>query len=146
MDPNNCSAPTPSRVLAYIPLPLATARVHAGFPSAAEDHEDRGLDLTQRFVPRPSSSFITQVDGDSMTGEGIRSKDYLVVDRSRDPRDGDVVLAIVDDAFALRLFCHDRHSIRLEAAHPGYPPIPWRDGCQVFGVVTSIHRDLSALR
>src|SRR5688572_5706334 len=112
MDSNNCTAPAPARVPAYIPLPLSTARVHAGFPSPAEDHADKGLDLTQRFVPRPSSTFITQVDGDSMTGEGIRSKDYLVVDRSRDPRDGDVVLAIVDDAFALRLFCHDNRSIR----------------------------------
>lgn len=144
MNPNQMTTPAPAVTLAFVPLPLCTARVHAGFPSPAEDHADKGLDLTQRFVRRPTSSFIVQAEGESMTGKAVLSGDYLVVDRSRDPRDGDVVLAIVDGEFALKLFCHDHQSTRLDSAHPGYASIPWRDGCEVWGVVTSLHRDLSS--
>lgn len=143
MDPSQNTAPAPARVLAYIPLPLCTARVHAGFPSPADDHADKGLDLSERFIRRPASSFIAQAEGDSMTGAAVLSGDYLVVDRSRDPRNGDVVLVVVDGDFAVKLFCHDRERIRLDSAHAGYPSIPWRDGCEVWGVVTSLHRDLS---
>jgi len=99
------------------------------------------LDLSLRFVRRPTCSFIAQVEGDSMIGEGIRNNDYVLVDRSRDPRDGDVVFAIVDGDKTIRMFRHDRVSIWLESANPGFPPIPWRDGCEVWGVISSVHRD-----
>lgn len=123
-------------------LPLAGERVHAGFPSPAADHEDGALDLSRHFVRHPSSTFIVQVSGDSLHGIGIRPGDYLVVDRSRDARDGDVVLAIVDGDFAAKRYRSCGGQIVLAAENPKYPPIPWRDGCEVWGVVTSVHRDL----
>jgi DNA polymerase V len=123
-------------------LPLLTSRVHAGFPSPADDHEDSELDLAQRFVRHPAASFFQRVGGDSMTGSGILHGDYLLVDRSRDPRDGDVVVLEVDGDRVVRLFCHDRRLIHFAAAHPSHPPIPFGPGCAVIGVVTSVHRDL----
>jgi SOS-response transcriptional repressor LexA len=77
-----------------------------------------------------------------MTGEGILHGDYVLVDRSRDPHDGDIVVAEVDGDAVVRVFRHDRRAIRLEAAHPAHPPIPFGPGCAVVGVVTSVHRDL----
>jgi DNA polymerase V len=127
-------------------LPLLSSQVHAGFPSPASDHEDRKLSLRQRFVPRPASMFAMQVVGDSMMGVQVASGDYVIVDRSRDPKDGDVVVAEVDGDLVLRLFRHDRRSIRLDAAHPQFASIPWRESCLVWGVVTSLHRDLTRPR
>ena len=126
------------------PVSLATECVHAGFPSPAADHEDGALDLSRHFVRHPSSTFIVRVSGDSLNGIGIRPGDYLVVDRSRDARDGDVVLAIVDGDFAAKRYRSCGGQIVLAAENPQYPPIPWRDGCEVWGVVTSVHRDLTA--
>ena len=129
---------------APLPLPLAGERVHAGFPSPAADHEDGALDLSRHFVRHPSSTFIVRVSGDSLNGIGIRPGDYLVVDRSREVRDGNIVLAIVDGDFAAKRYRSCGGQIVLAAENPQYPPIPWRDGCEIWGVVTSIHRDLTS--
>jgi DNA polymerase V len=142
MNPSELTTVRPDGSLVRIRLPLLSSRVHAGFPSPAEDHEDCGLDLVDRFIRHPAASFFQRVGGDSMTGEGIRHGDYLLVDRSRDPRHGDVVVIEIDGDRVVRLFCHDRRAIRFEAAHPGHPPIPFGPGCAVIGVVTSVHRDL----
>jgi DNA polymerase V len=66
----------------------------------------------------------------------------LVVDRSRDARDGDVVLAIVDGDFAAKRYRISDSTVVLAAENPQYPPILWREGCDIWGVVTSVHRDL----
>ena len=143
MDPTAHPAAVSFVARAHCPLPLVTARVHAGFPSPGDDYADGDLDLSQRFIRHPAASFFQRVGGDSMTGEGIRHGDYLLVDRSRDPRDGDVVLLEVDGEQVVRLFCHDRREIHFDAAHPGHPPIAFGPGCAVIGVVTSVHRDLT---
>ena len=72
-----------------MPLPLAGWTVHAGFPSPAEDHQEGGLDLSRKFVRNPTTSFIVRATGESLVGLGIRPGDFLLVDRSRHPRDGE---------------------------------------------------------
>lgn len=126
------------------PIPMATDAVHAGFPSPAEDHAEDRLDLTRRFVRHPTSTFVVRASGESLTGRGIFPGDYLVVDRSREPRDGEVVIALVDGAFTAKIMSMIAGRCTLIAAHPAFPPIPWRDGCEVWGTVTSVHRDLIA--
>lgn len=126
------------------PVPLAADAVHAGFPSPAEDHAEDGLDLTRHFVRHPTATFIVRAAGDSLSGRGIYGGDFLVVDRSRQPRDGDVVVAIVDGAFTAKTLAKKAGRMALVAAHPAHPTIPWREGCEIWGVVTSVHRDLLA--
>jgi DNA polymerase V len=70
--------------------------VVAGFPSPAEQYLEPALDLNELLVKRPAATYFVRVQGDSMTGRGIHDGDLLVVDRSLDPRDGDVVIAAVD--------------------------------------------------
>ncbi|MFM2092004.1 MAG: hypothetical protein RLZZ127_2493 [Planctomycetota bacterium] len=80
-------------------MPLVGWSVHAGFPSPAEDHAEDSLDLTRKLVRNPVATFVVRATGESLTSLGIRPGDYLPVDRSRHPRDGDVVVAIVDCQF-----------------------------------------------
>lgn len=138
------AAPAPAVLGVPLIIPLAVGRVPAGFPSPAEDHQDQGLDLSRRFITRPTSSFLIRVAGCSMTGAGILAGDYLVVDRSREPHDGDVVLAIVDGDFTAKRWRSVHGRQFLEAANPAFPAIPWGEGCEVWGIVTSVHRDLLA--
>jgi len=134
---------TPVLVGTALPVPFASTPVPAGFPSPAADCAEDGLDLTRRFVRNPPATFVVRADGVSLTDIGIRSGDYLVVDRSREALDGDVVIALCDGAFTAKIFRRRGDRITLQAAHPAFPVIIWRDGCEIWGVVTSVHRDLT---
>ena len=76
--------------------PLFTCSVSAGFPSPAEDHVDRKLDLNELLVPHPAATFFVRVAGDSMINAGINNGDILVVDRSVEATNGKIIIAIVN--------------------------------------------------
>lgn len=97
MNPTTLGPPLLAVIGPAVPLPLATTSIPAGFPSPADDHQDESLDLSRRFVRHPTATFLVQVSGESLLGIGIRPGDVLLVDRSRTPVDGDVVLAAVCD-------------------------------------------------
>jgi len=75
---------------------------YAGFPSPADDYLCRSLDLNDRLVPHPVSTFFFEVKGNSATEARIFEGDIIVVDRALDYRDGNLVLAVIDGQFAIR--------------------------------------------
>ena len=121
-------------------LPLAEERVAAGFPSPADDYVEVGIDLNEQLIRHPTSTFFLRVSGHSMTGAGIHDGDLLVVDRGMDPRPGRVVVAILDGAFTLKRLTRHRGRLRLEAAHPDYPPFELHDShdVQIWGVAIHV--------
>lgn len=121
-----------------IPVPVALEAVHAGFPSVAQDYFNGDFSFDQNVIIHPSSTYIIHVAGESMTGAGIFDGDLLVVDRSLEPRQDDIVIAILDDEMLVkRLVRQDGHTI-LHAENPSYPDFIPQDGeCLViWGVVT----------
>ena len=58
----------------------------AGFPSPADDHMERRLDLNEHLIRNPVSTFFLRVEGDSMAGAGILSGDLIVVDKAAPAR------------------------------------------------------------
>jgi DNA polymerase V len=123
-------------------LPLASARVAAGFPSPADDYVESRIDLNDALIRHPSSTFFLRVSGDSMRGAGILDGDLLVVDRAVEPRPGRVVVAVIDGGFTLKYLNRHQGRWRLEAAHPDYPPLEL-EGCDdaaIWGVaIHAIH-------
>lgn len=105
--------------------PLYVSRVAAGFPSPAEDHVDRDLDLNQHLIPHPSATYFARACGDSMQGVGIYSGDLLVIDRSLTAEQGDTVIASVDGELTCKIL--DLRNRQLLAANPSYAPIPLPD-------------------
>ena len=127
---------------AALRLPLAGASVAAGFPSPADDYIEAGIDLNEQLIRHPSSTFFLRVSGDSMQGAGILDGDLLVVDRSLEPRPGQIVVAALEGAFTLKRLMRHRGRWRLEAAHPDYPPLELGDSDdhRLWGVAThAIH-------
>ena len=82
--------------------PTPVQQVEAGFPSPAADHTEDNLDLVRLVVRRPAATFFMRVAGTSMVNAGIGDGDLLVVDRSITPREGDVVVAVVDGGFTCK--------------------------------------------
>jgi len=105
-------------------LPLAGEAVPAGFPSPAEDYLERPLDLNEYVAPRPEATYFVRVSGDSMTGAGIHHDDILVVDRSQEPKPGNVVIACVEGEFTVKRLVRTEEGLDLAPENPAYQPIP----------------------
>lgn len=124
--------------------PFFLARIPAGFPSPADDDLDTELSLDALVRGTPQATYFLRVAGHSMTDDHICDGDVLVVDRAREPADGDVVVATLDGELTVKRLRTRRRGatgdVWLEPAHPDYHPIPVRDGQEltVWGVVTHV--------
>jgi DNA polymerase V len=129
---------TAKETLSYLPLPLYSSRVPAGFPSPADDYLEGTLDLNEYLVKHPSSTFFARASGLSMVNAGIMDEALLVVDRSLDPQHEDIVIAIVNGELTCKIL--DLKASLLRAANPSYPPIPLTEelDCIIQGVVTHV--------
>lgn len=76
--------------------------VQCGFPSPASDYAENDLSLTDYFVRNQDATMIIEARGDSMIDAGIYEGDILMIDRSVEPRSGDIVLAYLQGDFTLK--------------------------------------------
>ena len=120
-------------------LPLA-GEVCAGFPSSAEEELRDIISFDEYLVAHPEKSFLLSVSGDSMIGAGIMDKDLVIVERGREPKNGDIILAEVDSNWTMKYFCKKGRTVTLEAANPKYPPIIPQTELRIAGVITAVVR------
>jgi DNA polymerase V len=142
----------PTRVDAiYKPLfltkqkrPLFLVPVQAGFPSPADDYLEGALDLNEYLVKHKAATFFWRVTGDSMTGAGIHSGDLLIVDRSLEPKDGNVIIAVLDGELTVKRIEIHSGRLFLVPENPDYPLIPVNEeqSFQVWGVVKHVIHEL----
>lgn len=118
------------RVYAYTPngakpslVPAGVGSVPAGFPSPSQDYSDTRIDLTKLLIRDEVSTFIVRVSGHSMEGAGIYDGDELIVDRSIEPRDGHVVIAIVDGEMTVKRLRITANGVVLQAENAAYPDV-----------------------
>ncbi|SFI13678.1 LexA family protein [Modicisalibacter xianhensis] len=125
-----------SSVSSRYPLPLMAGEVRAGFPIHAEAEVDRILDLTEHLIPRPSASYFCRAKGDSMEGCGIYDGDLLIVDRSLEPMDGDVIVVCLDGELTCKQLGKWHGQPALLSGNPAYHPIALNGtDCETWGVV-----------
>lgn len=91
-----------------VSLPLYSSKVSAGFPSPAEDHVETRLDPSEFLIDQKDSTFFVTIQGYSMIDVGLLPGDKAVIDRSKDASLGDIVLAIVNSEFTIKIL--GRHS------------------------------------
>jgi len=120
-------------------IPLVGS-VQAGFPSPEEESLCDVLSMDEYLISRPDSSFLLQVSGDSMIGEGIKEGDLVIVEKGREPRNGDIVIAEVDGEWTMKYFRKQGKQVVLEAANPKYPIIKPKTELKVGGIVTAVIR------
>lgn len=125
------------------PLPRLQLRemleaVHAGFPSPAQDYDEGPVDLLQMLVDDEAATFLVRVAGTSMIGAGIEDGDVVIVDKSKQPRDGDVVVAVLDGEFTIKRLVRQRGRWALRAENSEWPDVIVDElsTLTIFGVVT----------
>ena len=114
--------------------------VCAGLPTSAEQDLRGMVSFDEYLVRDPEKSFLLSVTGDSMIDAGIREKDMVVVESSREPKNGDIVLAEVDGDWTMKYFFKNGQTVTLEAANPRYPTIIPRADLRIAGVITAVVR------
>ncbi len=114
--------------------------VQAGLPQAANDPGQASLAIDSYLVQHPGSTVLLTVKGDSMRDAGLMEGDHLVVDRKVDAREGDIVVAIVDDQFTVKYLARDARGFHLRPGNPAYPLIRPRGRLEVYGVVVGSFR------
>jgi DNA polymerase V len=127
-----------------IERPVFLARVSGGFPSPADDYLEGKLDLNQYLVKHPAATFFVRVTGDSMIGAGIHSGDLLIVDRSLEPKDGNVVIAVLDGELTVKRLSMREGKPVLLPENDQYPPVEVGEHAafEVWGVVTHVIHEL----
>jgi len=114
--------------------------VQAGFPSAAEEELVDTMSLDDFLIQNPSASYLLRVSGDSMIEAGIMEGDMVIVDRSRTPVSGDIVVAQIGNEWTMKYFIRRGQTVFLRAANKKYPDIHPQEELTVGGIVTSVIR------
>jgi DNA polymerase V len=102
------------------------------------------LDLNQYLVKHPAATFFVRVTGDSMIGAGIHSSDLLIVDRSLEPKDKNVVIASVDGELTVKRLSMREGKPALLPDNDQYAPVEVGEHAafEVWGVVTNVIHSL----
>lgn len=114
-----------------------------GFAAVARDHAEAPLDLHRLMVPRPAATFFMRMQGDAMA-PFIRHGDLLVVDRSLEPRTGQVVVFSAHGEFLARRWTRTPQGVVLRAENPRHAPrrVSDLEDFRLFGVVTWVAKKL----
>lgn len=122
------------------PVRWMEALLPAGFPSPADDYLEDRIDLNRELVRNPTSTFLARVRGDSMRDAGLQDGDLILIDRSRVPQSGSMVLAWVDGGFTVKHLILRPDGALLRAANPDFPDLPLteEEDNRVWGVVTHV--------
>ena len=122
--------------------------VRAGIPQQAADVQPELLRIDDYLIENPSQTILFPVKGDSMIDLGILEGDMVIIERSNSPSTGQVVLAIVDNEFTLKVLAKDKRGYYLEARNHSrtqdYPPIRPEQELEIYGLYVGLIRKAHA--
>ena len=121
-----------------ISLPVV-GNVAAGQPILAEENIESYFPIPAEFIPGGDPSFILKVRGDSMINAGINNGDQIFVQSCSTARNGDMVVALIDDSATVKTFYREKGHIRLQPENDNMDPIIVND-CKILGKVFGVFR------
>ncbi len=113
--------------------------VAAGKPLLSEENLDGYVNLTEPFVRPGKSYFALRVRGQSMINAGILDGDLAVVEQSNTAVDGQIIVAVIDDAITLKRYYKESERIRLQPENPNFQAIYCTD-VRIVGILSNIVR------
>ena len=115
--------------------------IEAGFPSPAEEELLDTMTLDEWLIKRREATYMLEVKGLSMMNAGILPGDTALVERGRDPKHGDIVIACVDGKWTMKYYhiLADKQIV-LVPANPKFAPIYPQEELRVEAIVVAIIR------
>lgn len=124
----------------FFERPLVEATVQAGMPQTVGAVAAEPFLIDEYVVRDPARTVLIPVKGDSMIDAGINEGDIAVIERSFAARDGDFVVAIVDNEFTLKELATERGRKVLKPHNPAYPVIRPQGELEIFGILVGLIR------
>jgi DNA polymerase V len=128
----------------YQPEQVKTAQA-SGFGAASDDYAERGIDLNEELIRNKPATFFMRVSGQSMVRAGIHHGDMVIVDRSINPRSGQIIIAVLDGDMLIRRLDIQLNRVRLIPETDQLAPIDIAacSDFQIWGVVTYVIHTLA---
>jgi SOS regulatory protein LexA len=126
----------PASLFFQVPL---LGNVKAGFPTGAEE-DLNFMSLDEYLVDNPGASFMLKVAGDSLEGIGIYKDDIVILEKAKSANRGEIVLALIDGEWTLKIIERVDGKTVLRSANPKYPDFYPHLSLEIFGIVKSVIR------
>lgn len=121
----------------FIPI---IGEITAGQPILAVESIEETFPIPSDFVDE-GIYFMLKVKGDSMIEAGIFNKDLVLVRKQENAKNGDIVVALIDDSATVKTFYKENSRIRLQPENSSMSPI-YVDDVQILGQVKGVYRKM----
>lgn len=116
-------------------------RVAAGEPILAEQNIENYFPIPMEFMPN-NQTFMLKVKGESMINTGIFDGDLVLVEQCQTARNGEIVVALIEDGATVKTFYKEKAAIRLQPENDWMDPIIVTD-VKILGKVIGVFRFLA---
>ena len=122
-----------------VKVPLL-GKVSCGNPIEAIEQPNEFFDLPSSLIPRKETIFTLKCSGESMINVGIYDGDYVIVQKQKVARNGDIVVALTEDnEVTLKTFYKEKDHIRLQPENDTMSPIILNN-CTILGKAIGLYR------
>lgn len=124
----------------YIPSILLTGyplfeSVRAWLPFTPENNSSTQVEINRYLIDHPSSTFLVKVKWDSMKDAGIMQGDIVVVDKSLNPKNKDIIIASIEWDVTIKYYKKEWNTVSLIPANPIYKTLVLKSDAEILGVV-----------
>ncbi|MDO4301740.1 MAG: transcriptional repressor LexA [Clostridia bacterium] len=112
--------------------------VAAGLPILAEENIEGYFPVPITYLTN-DKTFMLRIKGNSMINAGILNNDLVLVKQTTAAKDGEIIIALIDDSATCKTFYKENEYIRLQPENDSYEPIYVRD-CNIIGKVIGLFR------
>ena len=128
----------------FLKIPVV-GRVAAGLPITAIENMEGSLVVDPTFLKKAEDAFALRIRGDSMINAGINDGDLVIVSPNEEARNGDIIVAMLNDEATVKRFELIDKKIKLIAENSAYSPIEIKseDNFNLVGKVKGVVRWLN---
>ncbi|WP_315069841.1 transcriptional repressor LexA [uncultured Clostridium sp.] len=126
----------PKREMINIPI---LGKITAGLPILATENIEDTFTLPLDYIKHDNELFMLRVSGKSMINAGINDNDLAIIESAQNAKNGDIVVALIEDSATIKRFYKEKDHIRLQPENDAMDPIIV-DDCKILGKLVGIFR------
>ena len=126
----------PKKEMVNIPI---VGKITAGLPILATENVEDTFPLPIDYIKHDNELFMLRVSGESMINAGIHDNDLAIIESTNSAKNGEIVVALIDDSATIKRFYKEKDYIRLQPENDTMDPIIVPD-CSILGKLVGIYR------